>query len=259
MPKLHELLAAEKTANGAWHSLYEETKKKFNTPATYFDGHSRSLSMIEDTAANQALEDQERDEKPVVTTVHDTLEWALLVFERAENLQNQKNATNRMATATVLWGGQPFLPELSVHELLGLESRLTKLRELFKDIPTLDASKHWKRNPSLGPHIWEVQFPQEKVKGEKQIQGIELSPATEQHPAQVQAVSKDVPVGKITTVNRSGAVTAAQKADALKRLDELLVEVKQARMRANETVCTDEAIGHLLVSFLMEPFQTEEE
>ncbi len=190
MPKIHELLAAEKTANGAWNTLLDETTKKLKTPATYFEGHSRSLSMIADTPANTALEAQEREEKPVVTTVYDTLEWALSIFARSEDLQNQKNTTNQAATATVMWNDQPFLHEMSVHELLGLESRLTKIRELLKDVPTLDASKHWKRNPSLGPYIWEIEHPEEKVKSEKQLQAVELSPATEHHPAQVAQVPR---------------------------------------------------------------------
>lgn len=68
MAKLHELLAAEKTPTGAWNTLYEETLKKFKNPVNYFEGHSRSLSMIEANEANKATEAEAREEKPVTTT-----------------------------------------------------------------------------------------------------------------------------------------------------------------------------------------------
>ncbi|NJO13227.1 MAG: hypothetical protein HC872_06915 [Gammaproteobacteria bacterium] len=68
MAKLHELLAAEKTPNGAWNQLFEETLKKFKNPGHFFDGHSKSLQMIEDSPANKAIEDQAREEKPVISS-----------------------------------------------------------------------------------------------------------------------------------------------------------------------------------------------
>lgn len=258
MAQLHELLAAEKTPTGAWNSLLEETHKKFKTPATYYDGYSKKLQMLEDTPANKVLEAQALEEKPVVTTVYETLEWVFGIYARAEDLQFQKNSTNARATATVMWEGAPFLENLSVDELLGLEARLTKIRGLFMDIPTLDASKHWKRNPDISPHIWETMYPEENTKTEKTIVPVITVAATKEHPAQVQIVPKDVVVGQITKISRSGAATAAQKADAIKRVDDLLIEVKQARMRANQTEVVPGAIGQVLVDFLLEPFEPSE-
>lgn len=139
MAKLHELLAAEKTPTGAWNQLFEDTLKKFKNPAHFFDGHSRSLAMIEDSPANKAVEDQNREEKPVTTTVFDTLDYALEIFGRAEDLQFQKNKTNQKAVGTVMWRGAPLLVDMPVDELLGLEARLTKLRLLYAEVPTLDA------------------------------------------------------------------------------------------------------------------------
>jgi len=100
MAKLHELLAAEKTPTSAWNQLFEETLKKFGNVAHYFQGHSQSLSMIEDTEANKAIEAQTREEKPVATNVYETLEYALDIFGRAEDLQFQKNATIRSPIST---------------------------------------------------------------------------------------------------------------------------------------------------------------
>lgn len=255
MAKLHELLAAEKTPTGAWNQLFEDTLKKFKNPAHFFDGHSRSLAMIEDSQANKAVEDQNREEKPVTTTVFDTLDYALEIFGRAEDLQYQKNKTNQKAVGTVMWRGTPLLVDMPVDELLGLEARLTKLRLLYAEVPTLDATKHWKAATNIGEHVWATEFPEETTKTEKQVVPIVLKDATKEHPAQVQAIQKDVVVGKFTMIKRSGAATAIQKAEAIKRIDELLVEIKQARMRANETETEKGSVAKVLLPLLLGPFQ----
>lgn len=252
MAKLHELLAAEKTPTGAWNQLFEDTLKKFKNPTHFFDGHSKSLQMIEDSPANKAIEDQAREEKPVTTTVYDTLEYALDIFARAEDLQYQKNATNRKATGTVMWRGKTLLDGLPVDELLGLEARLTKLRGLLLEVPTLDATKHWVEQ---GGYVFALQYPEETTKTEKQLIPVTLKEATKEHPAQVQAVQKDVVVGKFKMIKRSGSATALQKAEAIKRIDELLVEIKQARMRANETEAECGKIAKTLVDLILEPFK----
>lgn len=253
MAKLHELLAAEKTPTGAWNQLFEETIKKFKNPDQYFHGHSKSLKMIEDSPANAAVEAQAREEKPVTTTVFDTLEYALELFAKAEDLQFQKNATNARARGTVMWRGNPLLVDMPVDELLGLEARLGRIRQLFGDIPTQDASKHWKPAENIGDYVYEVVHPEDTTKTEKLVVPVVMSPATDKHPAQVQAVGKDIVVGKFTTVRRTGTATAQQKAEAIKQIDELIVEVKQARMRANETEVEVGHVGGVIVGLLLQP------
>lgn len=255
MAKLHELLAAEKTPTGAWNQLYEDTMKKLKTAEHFFRGHSKSLAMISDTPENKNIEAQAREEKAVVTTVYETVEYALDIFGKAEDLQYQKNATNRKATGTVMWRGAPLLEDLPVDELLGLEARLTKLRTLFAEIPTLDASKHWEQSGNLGEFIWVMTYPEETTKTEKIVVPVVMSPATDKHPAQVQAVGKDVVVGKFTTTKRSGEATALQKAELIKVTDELMVAIKQARMRANETEAVNDRIAGKIVAVLLEPLK----
>lgn len=252
--RLHELLAAEKTPNGAWDQILAETIHKFKTPETFFHGHSKSLKMIAESPENSATENAAREEKPVVTTVYDTLEWALDIYARAENLQYQKNITNQRAIGTVMWKGKPFLENLPVDELLGLESRLKKIRELYGVLPTLDASKFWTRDDDHKRRSWVTQHQEIKTKTDKQIIPVQMAKATDKHPEQVHPVQKDVVVGHFTTIGRSGEITAHQKADAIKLVDELIMEIKQARMRANETEVVDGSIAKKLTDLLIEPF-----
>jgi hypothetical protein len=255
MTKLHELLAAEKTPTAAWNTLREETIKKFKNAEHFFRGHSKSLVMIEDTPANKAEEEKSREDKPVPTTVFETLEYALGIFAKAEDVQCQKNSTNRIAAATVMWRGKTLLSDLPVDELLGLEARLGKLREVVEAIPTLDATKHWKRAPDIGAHVWELPLAEKTTKTEKVVVPVIMAPATDKHPAQVQAVQKDNVVGTFALMRRSGEATAVQKSDMIVRIDELLVEIKQARMRANETVAVDAKIGSTIIDLIMEPLK----
>jgi hypothetical protein len=239
MAKLHEVLAAEKTTVSAWNKLHTETLHKLKNPSDFFVGHSKSLQMIEDTAANKALEAQALEEKAVTTTVPDTLEYAFGIFANSERLQLQKNAANRVATGTVMWQGAALLTDMPVDELLGLEARLVKVRELYEAMPTLGGAKKWEPAPGMGAHLWQTVHPDVTTKTDKTVYGVELAKATAVHPAQVQAVTKDLVVGSFTTTHRSGACTTEQKAHALAMVDRLLVEVKQARMRANQTEVPD--------------------
>lgn len=259
MTKLHELLAAEKTPTGAWNTLYEDTLKKFGNQTAYFEGHSKSLTMIEENEANAVLAAAAREEKTVTTTVFDTLDYALDIFGKAEDLQFQKNTTNRGAGGDVMWRGKILLPHVPIDELLGLEARLMKLRLLIAAVPTLDATKYWGPQPQGQAHIWELNFPEVTTKTEKKSIPNVIVQATQHHPAQVQISTRDDVVGRYTTTRRSGAATALQKAEGLKRIDELLVELKQARTRANEAEVANVKISSVLLPLLLEPFASSAE
>jgi len=255
MTKLHELLAAEKTPTAAWNHMLVETRDKFKKRETYFDGHTKSLRMLVENPQNEVTTAQAREDKPVTTTVYDTLEYIFEIFGRAEDLQAQKNATNRKATATVMFRDDEILKDLPVDELLGLEARLKQIGLLFQDIPTLDASKEWVSAPQINPHAWESKYPDKSSKTEKTVVGIVLVPQSVEHPAQVEKLGKDIVIGEFTTIHRSGAATALQKAEAIKRVDELLVEIKKARMRANETPVEPISVGDVLVKLLLAPLR----
>jgi len=251
MPKLHETLAAEKTVNGAWNTLYEETLKKFGNDH-FFQGHTKSLQMLEDSPANEAIQAQAAENKAVPTNVLDTLAYALDLYGKAESLQYQKNTANQRAVADVVLRGQVVFSKLPVDQLLGLEARLAKLRLLYLAVPTLDASKTWAFDEQTGS--W-VAPPEHATKTEKVMVPVILAPATDKHPAQVKESTRDNTIGKFTLIKRSGAATAVQKAEAIKLIDELLVEVKQARMRANETEVQPFDFGTKLIELLLQPFR----
>jgi hypothetical protein len=252
MTKLHELLASEKTVAAAWNTLHAETLKKLGNEQ-FYQGHDKALKMLADHPNNEAIEAAAAEHKRMQTNVYDTLDYALGIFANAENLQAAKNVTNTKALADVHFRNGILFAALPVDELLGLENRLGKMRELMLAVPTLDASRQWSLDPQTG--AWTGQ-PEYSTKTEKIIGAVELSPATDKHPAQIEKVTRDVPVGKITLVRRSGAATAVQKAEAIKLVDELLVEVKKARMRANETeLVSGQRVGDTLKALILSTFK----
>lgn len=251
MPKLHELLAAENTVASTWNTLFDDTAKKLPNDH-YFVGQTKTLQMLESSAANEAIQDQARDHKELPTTVLATLEYALAAYGRLEDLQIQKNCTNAQATANLEFRGQVLFTNLPVDQLLGLESRLAKIRTLFAAIPTLDAGKRWAFDPNTKSWVADAEH---QTKTEKIMVPVVLAEATDKHPAQVKEATRDNVVGKFTTIKRSGAATAVQKAEAMQLIDELLVEVKKARMRANSTDVVAARISDKLIPLLLSPFK----
>lgn len=254
MAKLHELLAAQNTRNASWNQMFADTLDKFNKADHYFNGMTRRLAMQKDDPSNESVQNAERIDKPVITTVLETLKDALAVFAKAEDVQFLKNRAKQMATATITLRGNVWATDVPMDELLGLESRLQKMRELWLKIPTQDATRSWKPSPDAGVGIYES-APEVTTKTSKEVVPVVLQPESKEHPAQVTPISKDMTVGAFTTTRRTGAATAQQKFEALGQIDELLVEIKSARQRANQTEAPEGDLGNKVVAFLLEPFE----
>ena len=93
--------------------------------------------------------------------------------------------------------------------------------------------------------------PQVTTKTEKKVTPVILYPATEKHPAQIEKVTEDVPVGTFTLSVISGATTAIQKANVIAVLDDLIIEVKKARTRANSVEVQKVYIGKTLTDLVL--------
>lgn len=251
MTVLHELLAVEKHRNSQVDGLVTETVAKFGK-YEYFAGAIKTLKMVDENPANAAVEAAARTQMEVRTTVHETFEYLMDFWANAEDVQLQKNATNQKARGKIEIDGLS-LPDLPVDELLGLEVRLDKLRQLAKQMPTLNAAKEWEPLPERkGLH--RTKNVEHTTKTEKVMYPVVLAPATDKHPAQVKEATRDNVVGTFTLLEYSGAATTEQKARFLERLDNLIAEVKKARMRANTTEIEKIEAGKALSKWIMEPF-----
>lgn len=254
MTKLHELLAVEKTRTSAATKLLQETSQKFGK-SEMFSGQLKTLTMIEDSPQNKALEAAALEHRELPTTVAETLEYAMASWATAEDVLMQKNCTNQTAVADLSFRGSVIAKDVPVDELLGLENRLETLRKVFEAMPTLSAAVSWNPDAQSGRNgAWKAADIDKTIKTEKTTVPVVLYEATDKHPAQVKEVSQDKTVGTFNTVKFSGAATSAQKAEVLSNVDELITEVKQARMRANSVDAVNRKIGHALVTLMLAPF-----
>lgn len=254
MSKLHEILAVEKTRSTAAAKLLDETANKF-TKDQFFSGHIKTLKMLADSPENTAIEEAARDEKALPTTVPETLEYVFDFWAKAEDVTFAKNKTNQIANADLLFRGQVLVSSVPVDELLGLETRLQTLRNVMDRIPTLDASKEWSlsNNGRQGQYVSVSEEVTSKT--EKTMTAVVLYEATDKHPAQIERVTADKVVGTFKRRLISGAATSKQKADVIAILDELLVETKQARQRANTVEVINEKIGSKIADLIMTAFK----
>jgi hypothetical protein len=250
--KLHELLSIEKQQASQVSVLIQDTLQKFGKEH-FFKGWVKRLKLIKDSPDNAAVEAAGSDTREVVTTVADTLEYMLKHWGSSEDVQFKKNKANQLARADVVLGGS-VITDVPIDELMGLEARLTKLREVFQAVPTLDATKAWVPS-QVKEGVLKAVVDDVTTKTEKVVTPVVLYEATKEHPAQVKEVSKDEVVGTFTTTNFSGAVTSLQKANALERIDDLIGEIKKARMRANCQEVPNAKIGDELAEYLLEPFR----
>jgi hypothetical protein len=251
MAQLHELLAAEKTATAQRDNLAKETENKFAKGEQYYSGFTKTLKMLGDDPSNASVEAAARQDKTLPTTVVSTIDYFFKFWGRAEDVLFQKNVTNTKAVADIEYKGNVIAKDVPVDELMGLETRLSDLRKMFTQMPTLDASKDWEPDTSAAqPGTWRAVNDSVTTKTEKVMTPVVLYPHSEKHPAQIEKVTKDVVVGTFTTKTISGATTAIQKANALAAIDELLIEVKKARTRANSVPVVNVQIGKTLTDII---------
>lgn len=254
MGKLYELLAAEATVSGQFKVLFTETMDKFKKSNSYFSGHVKTLTMLEDSPSNRALEASSREEKVLATNVPDTLSYLMDYWVKKEDVLFQKNRTNQAAVADIVFRGRVLATNVPVDELMGLEARLKELRELLAAMPTLDASKNWVPDTQRGRGYWVAESDVVSVKTEKVFVPLVLTAATDKHPAQVKESFVDKPVGSYTQRNFSGAAKSEHKADALGTVDDLIVAVRQARNKANTVEAVTDRIGSVIMAEIMGSF-----
>ncbi len=242
---LHELLAVEGDLDGAHKKILQETKATFLKKKDHFMGHHRKLSMFVD----DNIEHPEQYKK-IDTTVGEKLSHMQKTEIRYFNAMLQKEATNQTATADLVIDGKILGKDLPATFLLGMESRLKHLREVYEAIPTLQPGISWIPDESQGKNIYKTEKPEEALKTETVVEPVVLYKATDRHPAQVKEVSKTNNVGKYVTYAWSGMVSPAEKSIYLEKIDKLIRAFKKARQRANTTEVVNRSIGKEIFTYI---------
>lgn len=251
MAHLHEILAVEGTLEGKAKAIIQEAEKVFAERHQLFQGRVRTLTLFtgDDATLKEAQENAERQEQQIVTTVNTRLSYVWDSIVPWLDAVLQKETTNQTARADVVVDGNVVLQQVPVTFLLGLESKLRVLREMYVKLPTLDVAIPWVAAPDMGQDI--VKSPEvTTLKQEKSEDHIVVVQPTDRHPAQVVTKSVNKTIGAYKLTVTSGMITPSTKSLWLSRIDKLLQAVKQARQRANEAELIDAHSGQVIHDFI---------
>lgn len=245
-PQLHALLAVEADLANTTKQMVEEAAVTFAKKPDHFRGHVKSVTYYNEARAQE----NEREEKKLVTTVDEKLEYALNHIARLYDALLQKEEANQRAKIDLVIDGETLGTDLPATFLLGLEHRLKDVRNLILTAPTLDPSIIWTEDPDSGEGVYRS-APQSSKRTEKDTQFKVLAAATDKHPAQIEKWTVDVPVAGIAVTHVSGMWTPARKAEVLARVDKLLNAVKKSRQMANTVEVDRLHVGEKLMSYIL--------
>jgi len=246
MAKLHELLAVEADLEGKYKRVTEETRKTFKDRPNHFIGSVRTYHPFDD----DDKVDYPEEYQALATTVSERLEYTAKSVIPYFDALLQKESTNQTAKADLVVDGEVIAEGLPATFLLGMESRLKYLRGIYEQIPTLPVSVEWEKDESRGKNVYRMSHPDEKLKTAKQFKSQVLYEATEHHPAQIEKWDENVAVGKFVKHIWSGAISSAEKAELLGKIDKLITAVKKARQRANTTPVIKVHVGEKIMDFI---------
>lgn len=245
MAKLHELLAVEANLKKQVESMRSDLMNTFEKKKHHFTEKRVTFQPNEEGA--QPITEEQLD---LQTTISKELQWIGETWSKAISVIHQIADANTRATANViLEDGTAIFQNIPATMLLDLEKRLTELHSFVSSIPTLDPAKGFKPDPDRGVDVFKARE-DERIRTKKVQKPVILYPATDKHPAQVQMVSEDIPVGLIRVQEWSGLITTAEKGKMLERVEELQRAVKQARSRANEAAVNESTLGQKLLSYI---------
>jgi hypothetical protein len=250
LPKLHELLAVEGNLANQSNKCRGELLGTFDKKRHHF-GEKRVTFTANSEGASAVTEEQ----SDIQTTVAKEIEWLAGIMAKAVDASHQIDMANTQARADVITEeGQTVLRAVPATSLLQLEKSLKDVHDLLNAVPTLDPAKGFQPDQDRGKHIFKARDVH-KNRTKKIQRPLELSPATEKHPAQVQLITEDVVVGTILEQEWSSLITPALKSELLDRCDILLRAVKRARARANEIELdvAGNKIGKTLLDFVFQP------
>jgi len=250
MSKLHEVLAVEADKQGIARRLTDESRTIFKNKHQLFLGATKMLKM--DDAGHESLEESSKENQDLTTTVPARLVYTGNAIAAWLDVVAQKEYTNQnSAKADLVIDGQVLLTDVPATFLLGLETKLKGIREMYNDIPTLASGTVWLKDENGLPDSYRAETTDIKAKTKKTVMFRILDKATKEHPAQIEKWNEEVVVGKYTTQFRSGMISSSRKMQLLGQIDALIQATKQARQRANNVeVFKNCKVGKTLFDFI---------
>jgi hypothetical protein len=239
--KLHQLIAVVQGKKAHAEKVKTEAYHLFQKP-DLFNGLNRKYEPR--TEEGERLpEEKESFHFKVNDLVRNTREAMIEMLDAVVS----QDATNCHAKADVVVLGETLLKDVPAVSLIFLEKQLTDLATYVSRIPTLKSGGEWNYDQSQDLYR---SVPVQTIRQTKVQEPIVLYPATEEHPAQTQLVTKDVTAGTWTKVEYSTAWPVSLKNQTLERIRVLKEAVVKAREEANAVEVVDAHVGEAILSYI---------
>jgi hypothetical protein len=247
-PRLHEVLAVESDLEGTAKKLIAEASSTFSKKSEHFMGYHKRLMMFDEKRRNE--ESGSEEHKEIVETVVGKLSYVEKSCIRWIDALLQKESANQEAKADLVVDGETIIEDVPATWLLGMESRLKLIREMYANIPTLAPGVSWVEDKNKGKHIFKSEHTEVKDKTEQVVQHQVIVPATKEHPAQVSTWQGNKKVGVFELDKWTGMVSPATKSNYLERIDKLIRGCKKARQRANQVEVKKLAVAKKIFEYI---------
>lgn len=244
---LHEQLAIEGQVEAQANKCRTELTATFASKRHLFE--ERSLVF---TPSTEGAAVEKTVHSTLQTTVREELEWIAPFICKALDASLQVAVANTEANADIiLETGEILAHRVPATAILELGKRVQEIKTLVEAIPTLDPAKGFNPDSTHGKQGVYKARDVRKTRTQKAKEVLELAPATDKHPRQVQVLDVDKPIGTLDEQEWSGLITPATKADIINRVEILARAVKAAQSRANNvTVDRNRTYGAGLVGYV---------
>ena len=245
--QLHEILAVESSQEKSANNMITESIKTLGKE-TLFNGLHRTLEMFRAEDKNSEVDTTQE----VTSTVDENIDYLAEYVSKYWDTTLQKDQSNQKAVADLVVDGVVVAKNLPATFLLGLESKLSRLRAVYEAIPTLSPGRNWKLDETQAKKgVYVDTNPEIQLKTRKDPEFRVVYEATKEHPAQIEKVERVFDVGRFINTTWSGKLTPQAKADRLARLTNLLQAVKRARTKANQVEVAERIdLGSKLFSYI---------
>lgn len=194
---------------------------------------SEYIPDIPDEQIEAASERSSSELKQVKSFVMRELELTRGYAETAMNAVATKDATNMVAKANLVVGGDTLLEDVGISHLLWLEGYLNEWRGYLAALPVLSPAKDWTRD-TANRDLWKS-APETVIATRKKTVALLLHPGNDKFPPNAVPNVEDVRIGRKVKTAHSGAITEEERRGLTDRCDALIVATRDAISRANQT------------------------
>ncbi len=249
--KNHQLIAVvegkKKRSSDILTAFYQDFQKESGHAS--LNGLTRKYTSYDAESKDQPPDEKKMPQKSVLTSVNPVLESLADAIDSIAGM----DATNCLAKADIEVDGQKLVTQVPVTTLLYLEKRMVDVRTVISKLPTLDPAEIWAYDPVSSSYRSE---PSQAQRTKKVVKNHVKYEATENHPAQVDTFTEDVPVGTWTTTKFSGAIPMTVKKVMEENITKLIEAIKIAREVANQQEGEiKNGTGNQLLDFVFAPLK----